>query len=82
METTTHRPNCREQRLVSCVDCRYCRVHNGAQVRCSYPRARKAEVVDLTSLSGWTWASAAEVCDKYEAANTQEDRTRAGDYQS
>lgn len=57
------------ERVVSCVYCRHCGSHNGAQVRCKYPRERQPEVVDMTTMSGWTMASAAEICRKYEAAN-------------
>lgn len=63
-------PPVRLQRVVSCVRCRHCGAENGAQVRCKYPRERPPEVVDMTTESGWTMASAAEVCSKYEAANT------------
>ena len=54
---------------VSCVHCRHCGSHNGAQVRCKYPRERQPEVMDMTTESGWTMAVAAAICSKYEAAN-------------
>lgn len=75
-EITDHQPNdeaiaCSLKRDVSCVHCRHCGSHNGAQVRCKYPRERQPEVVDMTTMSGWTMASAAEICLKYEASNNQ-----------
>lgn len=76
-----HCPKCSTKshsldRLVSCVHCRHCGQHNGAQVRCKYPRERQPEVVDMTTMSGWTMASAAEICLKYEAANAGTQRGR------
>jgi len=59
----------RVQPVVSCVHCRHCGSHNGAQVRCKYPRERQPEVMDMTTESGWTMAVAAAICSKYEAAN-------------
>lgn len=69
-----HEPLVRLQRVVSCVHCRHCGSHNGAQVRCTYPRERQPEVVDMTTMSGWTMASAAEICLKYEAADPAKDK--------
>ena len=62
-------PPVRVQPVVSCVHCRHCGSHNGAQARCKYPRERQPEVMDMTTESGWTMAVAAAICSKYEAAN-------------
>jgi len=63
--------------VVSCVHCRHCGSHNGAQVRCKYPRERQPEVMDMTTESGWTMAVAAAICSKYEAANDRTERPEA-----
>lgn len=52
-------------RGVSCVACKHCGPENGAQVRCRYPREREAHIVDMTTGSGWTWATAAASCKHY-----------------
>jgi hypothetical protein len=58
-----------ERRLVRCVDCCYGKINNGAEVRCSSPKTLPVEVIQKTSDSGWTLASAAAICPNFHPAN-------------